>query len=633
MTAAKIVLATVHVRRSAQAVPLAAGCLAAALPSPWREQAVLIDFFPDQDIIQLCNQILVETPRVVVFPLYLWNRNRIRKLTRLIRQQAPDILLAVGGPEATPQAERLLQEAPIDAVIRGEGEIPLARWLDSLEDTSRWHEIPGLSWRAVDGTLHHNQQSLPAAKLELFPSPWLTGVLQPTQEGGVLWEVARGCPFSCDFCFDSGGYHGVRQQSEKRLATELELFNRLGVNQIWVLDSTFNYPPERGVKLLQLLLDKAPQIHFHLEAKADFLNPQTAGLLARLNCSVQVGLQSARPDVLRKLHRPLDLERFENALHLLNVEGVTYGLDLIYGLPDDDYPGFCQSLAFALEHAPNHIDIFPLAVLPGTVLHQSADRFGLKFETDPPYRVTATPTMPAETLALCDELAAAVELFYNLGRAVGFLPSLLRTLDIAAVDFFAGFSDWAQREQGIYRDVLLATEAWQSAEIVTMQESYIQQLLLARKRLDLWPAALDLIRYHYHHAEALLGPETLPVIPSPPPGENLWHTPWHLARGVRLVPFNYEIIDLLDMEGADLEEFTQMFRPVGSSALFLRRNDEVVCESLQEDFYRLLQGSDGVRTPEQIFAGGIDRREAEEILQFATSEGILVAGDSVAETT
>jgi len=629
MPAAKIVLATVHVRRSAQAVPLAAGCLAAALPAVWRQQAVLIDIFPDQDINQLCSEILAATPQVVVFPLYLWNRSRIRKLAGLLRRQSPELRLAAGGPEATPQAELLLQESPFDAVIRGEGEIPLARWLDALADPSRWHEIPGLSWRAADGTPIHNPLSSPVASLDQYPSPWLTGLLQPTPEGGVLWEVARGCPFSCDFCYDAGGYQSVRHVDEQRLTAELELFVNRGVSQVWVLDSTFNYPPERGIGLLQLLLEKAPQLHYHLEAKADFLDLQTAGLLARLNCSVQVGLQSARPEVLRGLHRPLDLKRFEHALHLLNSEGVTYGVDLIYGLPGDDFQGFCRSLAFALDHAPNHIDIFPLAVLPGTVLHQAAGQLGVDHESEPPYRVLATRDMTAATLARCDELAAAVELFYNLGRAVGFLPSLLRTLDLAAVDFFAGFADWAQREQGIYRDVLLATEAWQSAEIVTMQESYIQQLLLARQRLDLWPAALDLIRYHYHHAEALLGPETLPAIPSPPPGDGLWQTPWRLARGVRLVPFNYEIIELLDMEGADLEDFTQMFRPVGSSALFLRRNNEVICESLQEDFYRLLQGSDGVRTPEQIFAGGIDRREAEEILEFATSEGILVADPAV----
>jgi Radical SAM superfamily/Protein of unknown function (DUF4080) len=441
----------------------------------------------------------------------------------------------------------------------------------------------------------------------------------------VLWEVARGCPFNCDFCYDAGGYQSVRHHGAKRLAAELDLFVRLGVNQVWVLDSTFNYPPERGVKLLQLLLEKAPQVHFHLEAKADFLDPQTAGLLAQLTCSVQVGLQSARPEILRQQHRPLDLKRFEHALHLLNIEGVTYGLDLIYGLPGDTYQGFCQSLAFALEHAPNHIDIFPLAVLPGTTLEGKATALGLDYESVPPYQVLATPTMPPTTLALCAELAAAVELFYNLGRAVGFLPSLLHTLDLSAVDFFTDFACWVQQEQGVYREVLLATANWQTAEIVTLQESFVQQLLIARQRLDLWPAALDLIRYHYHHAEALLGPETLPVILTPEPGEILWKTPWRRGRGIRLVPFNYEIIDLLEMEDADLEEFTQLFRPVGSTALFLRRNNEVICESLQEDFYRLLQGCDGQRTPVQIFAGGIDRREAEEILEFAVNEGILVA--------
>jgi hypothetical protein len=624
MTAGKIVLATIHVRRSAQAVPLAAGCLAAALPEPWRSSATLLDIFPDQDLAQLCDEILADAPQVVAFPLYLWNRERINELAKRLRQRAAGVKLVSGGPEATPQAERLLQQAPFDVVIRGEGEIPLARWLAALEERDGWHTIPGLSWQDAAGQIQHNPLAAPPSELDSYPSPWLSDILQPTPEGGVLWEVARGCPFRCDFCYDAGGYQSVRHHGTERLSAELELFVRLGVSQVWVLDSTFNYPPERGVRLLQLLLEKAPQIHFHLEAKADFLDPLTASLLAQLTCSVQVGLQSARPEILKQLHRPLDLKQFEHSLHLLNVEGVTYGLDLIYGLPGDSYQGFCRSLAFALEHAPNHIDIFPLAVLPGTALEGTAGALGLDYETAPPYRVLATPTMPPATMAQCAELAAAVELFYNLGRAVGFLPTLLHSLDLAAVDFFTDFARWAQQEQGLYRDVLLATEGWQNSEVVTLQESFVQQLLIARQRLDLWPAALDLIRYHYHHAEALLGPETLPAVPTPEPGETFWKTSWRRAHGVRLVPFNYEIVDLLEMEGADLEEFTQLFRPVGSTALFLRRNNEVICESLQEDFYRLLQGCNGKRTPEDIFAGGIDRREGEEILEFAVSEGILV---------
>lgn len=624
MTTGKILLATVHVRRSAQAVPLAAGCLAAALPEPARARTSLLDIFPEHDLEQLCQEILAASPRVVAFPLYLWNRSRIGKLARQLRRQAPGLLLAAGGPEATPQAELMLREAPFDVVIRGEGELPFAHWIASLDTPERWSEIHGLSWRTAAGPIRHNPPAKPPIDLDAYPSPWLSGVLQPTAAGGVLWEVARGCPFKCDYCYDAGGYQGVRCYGDARLDAELELFVQRGVSQVWVLDSTFNHPPDRGLRLLRRLLEKAPQLHYHLEAKADFLDQQTARLLARLNCSVQVGLQSIRPEVLRPLHRQLDLDRFEHALHLLDVEAVTYGLDLIYGLPGDDYQGFCRSLAFALEHAPNHIDIFRLAILPGTALDQTAAQLGVEHESAPPYRVTATPSMTTETLARCDELAAAVELFYNLGRAVGFLPSLLQTLELAAVDFFSDFARWTQQDQGIYRDVLLATEAWQSAEIVTLQESFVQQLLIARRRLDLWPAALDLIRYHYHHAEVLLGPETQPPAATPNLDTDFWHTRWQLAPAVRLVPFNYEIIDLLDMQGADLEEFTQLFRPVGSTALFLRRNNEVICESLQEDFYRLLQGCKGRQTPEQICAGGLDAREAAEILEFAVSEGILI---------
>jgi len=618
-----IVFVTLHARRSAQAVPLAAGCLAAALPQDWRQRITLLDGFPEQSDELLCRQILACRPRVVAFPLYLWNRQRICALVSRLRQAAAELRIVGGGPEGTTLAARLLEQAPFDVIIRGEGERTLAAWLECLDAPQQWERIPGLSWRS-GATVQHSADRGPEA-LDELPSPWLSGVLQPTPEGGVLWEVARGCPFACSFCFDAAGCHQLRPLPRKRLAAELRQFVRQGATQAWVLDSTFNYPPERGVQLLQLLRETAPQLHYHLEAKADFLDRRTARLLAELNCSVQVGLQSAHREVLRTVNRPFDRERFEHALHLLASEGVTYGLDLIYGLPGDSYDGFCASLDFALRHAPNQLDIFPLAVLPGTALHAQRDRFRLRAEPEPPYTLLASDDFPEPELQRCRELAAAIDLFYNLGRAVAFLPSLLATLALPPVDFFTSFYAWARDDQGIFPEVLHDPSHWQPAEIVTLQESFIQQLLIRRGREDLWPAANDLIRYHYQYAETLLGPETLPPVPTPAPSRRNWTRRWKLAEGVRMIPFNYEVVDLLEMEGADLDEFTALFRPVGSVALYLRRGNEVVCESLQEDFIRLLQGSDGRRTPEQIFAGAVHRREGEELLEFAVNEGILVA--------
>jgi len=179
--------------------------------------------------------------------------------------------------------------------------------------------------------------------------------------------------------------------------------------------------------------------------------------------------------------------------------------------------------------------------------------------------------------------------------------------------------------------VLLAVDQWRSEEILPMQEGYIQWLLLQRDRSDLLQPALDLLRYHFHYAETLLGPETLPAIDEPP--ANAWTQPWHLAPQVKLIPFAYEVTNLLEMGEFDLEEFADLFRPVGSVALFRRRGEEVICESLEEDALTLLRNCDGHRTPEAIFAGSVPLEAGEEILQFAIAEGLLLPAAGWGEST
>ncbi len=619
-----ITFLTLHVRPSAQAVPLAAGCLAASLPPGDRSSCRLLDFTLRDSAEAVVAAVADSEPDLLVLPVYVWNRRPLAAIARELKKRLPRLRIVAGGPEASGRPEPLLTEGGCDLVLRGEGEMIFPELVSALaRGDDSWRQLAGLCWREDDGIREHPAPA-PAADPGHLASPWLTGVLRPRTGGGVLWETARGCAFGCDFCFDAGGRHQLRPLPYERLEAELELFRAAGVGRVWVLDSTFNHPPQRGRKLLQLLRDRAPGIHFHLEAKADFLDRETAALLAEIDCSVQVGLQSADPEVLRRMHRPFNPRVFVQAMNLLNNEQVTFGLDLIYGLPGDDFAGFCHSLDFALGFAPNHLDIFPLAVLPGTALANRAAGEGIVWQQEPPYEVEATPWMPAEDLEHCRELAAAVDLFYNTGRAVGLLPGLLRSLGVEAVDFFQDFTRWLRAEQGIFREALLDTESWTSPEVLAMQESYIQYLLTQQKRLDLLPAALDLLRYHFHHAETSLGPEVLPA-PTPPDPLKSWQRPWRRAPGVRLVPFHYEIVDLLDMEGAELAEIADMLRPVGSVALFIRRGTEVWCESLEEDFLRLLKDSDGRRTPEEIFAGGIETDQGQEMLAFALAEGLLVA--------
>ena len=618
----RIVLPTLHVRRSAQAVPLAAGCLKAALPKAQRAQALLLDLFPEQSDQHMLQAILTSEPQLVAFPLYVWNRRRVCGLARQLRRAQPHLRLLAGGPEGHADPRGVLSEGGFDAVILGEGEETFRDLVQRLAQGEGLAPAPGLV------LAEHGEAEAPAPPdLSRLPSPWLAGAVSPTEAGGVLWETSRGCPFNCTFCFDARGSRGTRLFPLERLEKELALFVRRQVSQVWVLDSTFNHPPERGKHLLKLLARKAPHIHFHLEAKADFLDRETARLLAKLSCSVQIGLQSARPEVLRHIRRGLDPEQFAGKIQLLAREGVTYGLDLIYGLPGDDFRGFRQSLNYALGLAPNHIDLFPLAVLPGTVLHREASDYGLLAQLDPPYEIIESATMSAADLENCRLLAASADLFYNTGRAVGFFSALLKAAGCDAVAFLRGFAAWLLAEQKVSRETLLNSEHWTPAQALSSQEGYLAFLLKKRKRTDLLPAGQDLLRYHYHYAETLLGPETLPVSPESLRGVDPWKSPLRVAEGVRLVSFAYEILDLLEMGEAELEQIAAMFRPVGSVAIFLRRGGQVLCESLEEDFIKLLRGCNGQRSAEKIFSGSVMRSEGEEIVRFALAEGFLAPVD------
>lgn len=605
-----ILLPTLHVRPSPQAVPLAAACLKAALPEESRRRASLLDLYPQQSDAEMLTAMLAAAPDLVALPLYVWNRQRLLALARQLRQARPDIILVAGGPETMADSAQVHAEGVFDYLIGGEGEETFAALVASLGSG----ETPG----AAD--------LLTASPLppEELPSPWLSGALIPTEGGGVLWETSRGCHFACAFCFDSRGSRGLRPLPMARLEAELALFVRHRVGQIWILDSTFNHPPERGKELLRLLGRKAPHIHFHLEAKADFLDRETARLLGRLSCSVQVGLQSARPEVLRRIHRTFDPREFTRKIQLLNQAGVTFGFDLIYGLPGDDYAGFRQSLDFALGLTPNHLDIFPLAVLPGTELHRDAAELKLRAQTEPPYEILESPSCTAADLDACRRLAAAADLFYNTGRAVAFFSALLRVPGWKASDLLLDFADWALTTAKVPRAAFLNDEAWKAVDALGLQEGYLSHLFKKLERPDLLPAALDLLRYHFHYAETLLGPETLPSPPEELRNLDPWHAPLRLAEGVRLVHFSYEILDLLEMEDPDLEEFALLFRPVGSVAVYMRRSEEVLCESLEDDFLKLLSGCDGRRSPEEIFAGTVVRVEGEEIVRFALAEGFLL---------
>jgi hypothetical protein len=339
-----------------------------------------------------------------------------------------------------------------------------------------------------------------------------------------------------------------------------------------------------------------------------------------VNCSLQIGLQSADPGVQKGVRRMFNPVDFSAKVALLNEAGAIFGFDLIYGLPGDTLEGFARSLDFALGFSPNHLDIFPLAVLPGTELAARADTLGINRLTAPPYTVQSTPGFSASDMQEAARLASACDIFYSRGKAVAWFTTVIAPLALSPAAFLRGFGEWLEEKEGsVVAEADLADE-----DIWQLQRAYLNGLYSGKALRKLRSAALDLVDYHYHYAAALLAPQ--PELPTDRELEqtDLLAERFTLAPGARLARFNYEIFDILESGALDLQEFTACFSPSSSCAVIYPRADEVFTESLVEPYFRLLEQLDGA-VPAGLAAASlaIPADEAASFIEFAAAEGIV----------
>ena len=328
--------------------------------------------------------------------------------------------------------------------------------------------------------------------LEAFPSPYLDGTLNPAEYGGALWELARGCPFKCSYCYESKGEKKVRHFPRQRLEKELDLFARQKIPQVFVLDPTYNANKKEALELLNMIARKTPDTFYYFEARAEFIDRELARAFTRLNCALQIGLQSSDENVLRLVNRPFNRKVFVRNIGLLNEEGVIFGLDVIYGLPGDSLRGFKESVNFAIGLYPNNLELFCLSVLPGTDLYDRAALLHLEYETKPPYHIIRTDKFTPEDLKRAEKIALACSCFYNQGRAVPWFNTILHALHMPAALFFEGFYDWAVSHK---KEEVLRT-CCDHKSIEALQKDFVREELLQKKKNRLVTAALDIITFN-----------------------------------------------------------------------------------------------------------------------------------------
>ncbi|WP_005032366.1 B12-binding domain-containing radical SAM protein [Holophaga foetida] len=477
----KLVLAALHIEPSPRAVPLGPAMLASVLKQslPTVETLVL-DLFLAQPARECAELILASDPEAVGLSIYVWNRTLFLEIAAILKARKPGLVLFAGGAEATADLEGILAAPAIDFVLPGEGEALIQEAMGRLLGGE---ELP-VSFKPA-----------PVPDLAALPSPYLDGTLDLRNYTGALWELSRGCPFKCDFCFESRGTAGIRRIPMERVEAELSVLAASGIGEVFVLDPTFNFHKPQAKAILRLIAERAPHIHFFFEIRSEFIDQEMAELFAGIRCTLQIGLQSARNEVLQQINRSFDPEDFESKLLLLHQAGVPYGFDLIYGLPGDSLEGFCASLDFAMSLVPNHLDVFRLSVLPGTRLAETASSLGLEYEACNPYSVLATPGFPPEDLARAGQIALGCDAFYNQGRAVPWFGLVQEALEMPASRLFEAFA--------------LYIEGRTAEDLTLLQRDFVLALFGERGDELMGGIAADLISYFGYAGELMESPEPI----------------------------------------------------------------------------------------------------------------------------
>ena len=473
-----LLLTSIHIEASPRAVPLGPAMLVSMLRSrlSGRLDTSLLNLYLHQSPSECADKILEDAPDIVGFSMFVWNRDLTLEIAELLKQRKPGMIVFAGGPEASTDSTGILKHDTIDFVLTGECEASIVSAMDYL--------LEGGDPRQISEVV----SSAPIKDLSTLPSPFLDGTLDPRGYDGMLWELSRGCPFKCDFCYESRGTSGTRRFSMERIREELQCFVESGVEQVFVLDPTFNYNKKTAKEMLRLIAEEAPQIYYFFEVRAESIDAEMAELFASIDCSLQIGLQSASNTVLKHINRGIDPVDFESKILLLHEAGVVYGFDLIYGLPGDSFKGFCKSLDFAVNFIPNHVDIFPLAVLPGTRLQETASSFGLKHQPGAPYQVLSAPGFNETDMARAENMARAFDLFYNTGKAVPWFAMVLRALGMSPSAFIKAFVSKLKGQE--------------SDDIVALQKAFIHDILAQKGKGHLAAVAVDLIAY-FGELEAL----------------------------------------------------------------------------------------------------------------------------------
>jgi|Wag4MinimDraft_17_1082658.scaffolds.fasta_scaffold00445_3 radical SAM superfamily enzyme YgiQ (UPF0313 family) len=377
----------------------------------------LAEYTINQHSDDVVAEIYKEQPDIVGFSCYIWNIDQTLEIVKLLKKVRPELTIILGGPEVSYDPVNLLNDySEIDYIIYGEGEITLKKLLEQLERNKKLENIKGLAYR-LQGEAKKTEPRSVLINLDEIPSPYQT--LDGLENKIVYYETMRGCPFNCQYCLSST-LSSVRFFSLDRVKNDLLKLIEAEVRQVKFVDRTFNCKAEHCLEIFKFLLANRPKncnINFHFEITADLLTDQIIEFLAEVPpgyFQFEIGVQSTNSETLNLIDRTMDFEQLSQVVtRLSEARNIHLHLDLIAGLPAEDYDTFKSSFNDVYQLASDRLQLGFLKLLKGSGLRKKADQYGYAFTDKPPYEVLVSNDLSYNDLLKLKMVEEVLETFGN----------------------------------------------------------------------------------------------------------------------------------------------------------------------------------------------------------------------------
>jgi len=339
-------------------------------------------------------------PDMVGFSCYLWNVQRTLHLCSMIRQRLEDCLIVLGGPEVTTDNDFLASHDCFHFGVVGEGEETFVELIRSVMDRQRdFRGVKGLMVRRDSKVLFSGGRGL-MKDLDAIPSPYLKGFIGPSLNRSMLLETVRGCPMRCTYCYYHKSSPHVRAFAIERINEEFTRARDARLGEVTIIDPCFAGRPDLDSLLAALAPVRSGKLRFSCELNAEDLTPAIVDDLVKAGLKhVEIGLQSTHEKTLRTIGRRFMRDAFIRGVKMLRSKDVRVMTDIMVGLPGDTLDDVKRSIDFVLtEDLCDDLSLYPLSILPGTLLRRQARRLGINYQCEPPYLVTQTNDMACEDI-------------------------------------------------------------------------------------------------------------------------------------------------------------------------------------------------------------------------------------------